>query len=36
MTIGGKADENGRRDDIDTDIYPDIDADIDIDTEAED
>ena len=40
MTIGGKANENDRRDD--TDIDPDIDADTDIgadadiDTEAED
>ena len=42
MTIGGKANENDRRDDTDidadTDIDPDIDidADIEIDTEAED
>jgi hypothetical protein len=39
MTIGGKANENDRRDDpdiIDTDIDIDIDADTDTDTEVED
>ena len=36
MTIGGKANENGRRDDTDIDADTDIDPDIEIDTEAED
>ena len=36
MTIGGKANENDRRDDTDIDADTDIDPDIEIDTEAED
>ena len=36
MTIGGKANENDRRDDPDTDTDADTDIDTDIDTEAED
>jgi len=36
MTIGGKANENARRDDTDIDADTDIDPDIEIDTEAED